>query len=85
MINARQLDKPVSFGEAVICFGASTLRFQMTLAEEDAVFIVGLEPKRTYRVEVDDEEMSKPLPTAEASSRWTMSREGSRYGVRLSK
>jgi hypothetical protein len=29
----------------------------MTLAEEDAVFIVGLEPKRTYHVEVDDEEM----------------------------
>ncbi len=57
LINARQIDKPVSFGEAVICFGANTLRFQMTLAEEDAVFIVGLEPKRTYRVEVDDEEM----------------------------
>ncbi len=29
----------------------------MTLAEEDAVFIVGLEPQTHLSVEVDDEEM----------------------------
>ena len=29
----------------------------MTLDEEEAAFIVGLEPRRAYQVEIDDEEM----------------------------
>jgi len=57
MVNPKQMAAPVSLGEALVCFGQTALRFQMTLEEEDAVFIVGLDPKHTYRVEVDDEEM----------------------------
>jgi hypothetical protein len=57
MLNARQMSAPVSLKEAVICFGEGTRRFQVNLDEEDVVFIVGLEARHTYQVEVDDEEM----------------------------
>lgn len=56
VINSKQV-APVSLGEALVCFGETATKFQVKLEEEDAVFIVGLEPKRTYRIEVDDEEM----------------------------
>ena len=45
--------------EAVICFGKTGGKFQFNLEEAEPVFIVGLEPKRIYRVEVDDEEMAE--------------------------
>jgi len=48
---------PLVLPEAVVCFGRSTRKFQVTLAGEQAVFVVALEPRRTYAVEVDDEEM----------------------------
>ena len=57
VVNPKQGGKPVSFGEALVCFGAGTGQFQFNLGDEEAVFVVGLEPKRTYRIEVDDEEM----------------------------
>lgn len=53
---ARQ-SEPISVGEALVCFGENALKFQTTLDQEDVVFIVGLRPRQTYRVEVDDEEM----------------------------
>jgi hypothetical protein len=56
-INPKQMKAPLSVGEAMVCVAGETRKFEMKLDEEDAVFIVGLEPKQTYRVEVDDEEM----------------------------
>jgi hypothetical protein len=56
-LNPKLMSAPLSVGEAMICISRDAPKFQVTLNEEDAVFIVGLEPKRTYRVEVDDEEM----------------------------
>jgi hypothetical protein len=41
----------------MICFGQQARKFRMTLDEEQAVFIMGLGPKRAYEVEIDDEEM----------------------------
>jgi hypothetical protein len=32
-------------------------KFRLTLEEDESVFLLGLEPKRTYQVEIDDEEM----------------------------
>lgn len=46
---------PLALRSAVIYFGAA--RFRVKLDEgQDAVILVGLEPKRTYQVEIDDEE-----------------------------
>ena len=56
-LNPQLAMAPLELQEAVICFARSARRFQVKLDEEDAVFVVGLEPHRTYQVEVDDEEM----------------------------
>ncbi len=57
VLNPKQPAKPVSYGEALVCFGTGARQFQLSLTGEDAVFIVGLEPRHAYHVEVDDEEM----------------------------
>ena len=44
--------------QAVVCFASSGSRFTVKLSEdEDAVFLVDLEPRQSYEVEIDDEEM----------------------------
>ena len=48
---------PISLKEATICFGQRTRKFHVTLDEEEAVFILGLEPAHSYQVEIDDEEV----------------------------
>ena len=49
---------PLSMEQAVVCFAKSGDRFTVKPGEdEDAVFIVGLEPRKAYEVEIDDEEM----------------------------
>jgi len=48
---------PLLLHSAAVCFGQAQRRFRVTVDEGNAVFIVGLEPRRTYLVEVDDEEM----------------------------
>jgi hypothetical protein len=32
-------------------------KFQLKLDEDEAVFLLGLEPRRIYQIEIDDEEM----------------------------
>jgi hypothetical protein len=51
---------PIDLHEALICFAraaAGGRPFRLQLEQEEPVFLVGLEPHRTYSVEVDDEEM----------------------------
>ena len=43
--------------EALVCFGKSGWKQQFSLEEAEAIFVVGLEPKRVYQIEVDDEEV----------------------------
>ena len=57
MLNPQLNAAPVSLKEAMICFGQRTRKFRLTLDEEEAVFILGLVPGRTYQVEIDDEEV----------------------------
>ncbi len=57
VLDPRLLAKPSSLQGAVVCFGASTGKFQVNLTEEQEVFILGLKPKAPYLVEIDDEEM----------------------------
>jgi len=56
-MNPQKMAAPISLKEAMICFGQQARKFRMTLDEEQAVFIMGLGPKHTYDVEIDDEEM----------------------------
>ena len=48
---------PLLLHSAAICFGRSARRFRVTVDEGHAVFIVNLDPRRTYEVEVDDQEL----------------------------
>lgn len=84
-INPKQVAAPVSLGEALVCFGQGAQRFQMTLEEEDAVFIVGLDPKHTYRVEVDDEEMFEATSDLGGILQLDDVPRGKAVGVRLSR
>ena len=56
-LNPQKMAAPISLKEAIICFGQQARKFRMTLDEEQAVFIMGLAPRRNYEVEIDDEEM----------------------------
>ena len=56
-VSPQEAGAPIAMDEAVVCLGQSARKFRVKLNEEDAVFIVGLEPRRTYQVEIDDEEM----------------------------
>jgi hypothetical protein len=56
-VNPRSVAAPISLGEAVVSMGPGGRKFRVTLDEEEAAFIVGLEPRRAYQVEIDDEEM----------------------------
>jgi len=58
MVVDPRLDRPpLALTEALVCFGHVVRKFQVTLDEEQGVFVVGLEPRHAYNVEVDDEEM----------------------------
>jgi hypothetical protein len=57
VLNPQLSQAPLQLQEALVCFGHSTRKFEVTLDEEQGVFIVGMEPHHTYEVEVDDEEM----------------------------
>lgn len=48
---------PLLLHTAAVCFGRTERRFRVTVDEGSAVFIVNLDPRRTYEVEVDDQEM----------------------------
>jgi hypothetical protein len=57
IVNPARAPKMLDLKEAIVCFGKENWRQQFSLAEAEAIFVVGLQPKRTYRIEVDDEEL----------------------------
>jgi len=49
---------PLMFQSALIYFGTGSQNFRVTLEDEQqAVIIAGLKPRRTYQIEIDDEEL----------------------------
>ena len=56
-VNEQRDRPPLSLKEAVVCFGHTARKFHVKLDDAAAVFIVGLAPRKTYQVEIDDEEM----------------------------
>ena len=57
VLNPQLAVPPIELKEAVVCFGATARKFTVNLDEEDAVFLIGLQPRRVYQVEIDDEEV----------------------------
>jgi hypothetical protein len=63
VLNPKPGTPPLSMEQAVVCFAKAGSKFQVKLGEdEDAVFVVGLEPRASYEVEIDDEEMFEAEP-----------------------
>ena len=59
-LNPQAALEPIDLHEAVICFGrflAGGHPLRLKLEDDEPVFVVGLQPRRTYTIEVDDEEM----------------------------
>jgi hypothetical protein len=56
-VNPQSAAAPIALGKAVVALGPGGRKFRVAMDEEGAAFIVGLEPRATYQVEVDDEEM----------------------------
>jgi len=51
--------EPMSLDTAVVFFGRNAQKFQTILNEDEDVFVLGLKPRRTYQIEVDDEAMNE--------------------------
>jgi hypothetical protein len=60
-VNPQSVVAPIRLGEAVVSMGPGGRKFRVTLDAEEGVFIVGLAPRRTYQVEIDDEEMLEAI------------------------
>ena len=56
VIDPRQ-SPPVRMAPAVVYMGPGARMFRAAVTEGQAVFLTGLEPRRAYQVEIDDEEM----------------------------
>jgi hypothetical protein len=60
-LDRRAAAEPLLMDAAAICFagpdGKQRSQCRLTLEDEQPVFVVGLEPRRAYMVEVDDEEI----------------------------
>jgi hypothetical protein len=56
-VNPKLDTPPISLISATICFAQRARKFQLKLEPDELVFLLGLEPKRTYQLEVDDEEI----------------------------
>jgi hypothetical protein len=74
---------PLYLKEAVVCFGQTGRQFQVKLEDEDAVFIVALEPRHTYLVEVDDEELSEETTDPGGILELTDVPHGKEVGIRI--
>jgi len=57
LVDPKGTNAPISLAEAVVLLGQTARTFRLSLEDEQPVFIVGLEPRHTYQVEIDDEEL----------------------------
>jgi hypothetical protein len=59
LLNPQLSEGPMSLDTAVVFFGKNAQKFQTMIQEDEQVFVLGLRPRRTYDIEVDDEEMAE--------------------------
>ena len=56
-LDAAHPPAPLLLHTAAVCFGRTARRFRVSVDEGSALFIVNLDPRHTYEVEVDDQEL----------------------------
>ena len=59
VMNPQLASEPMSLDTAVVFFGKNAQKFRTILNEDEEVFVLGLRPRSTYAIEVDDEEMTE--------------------------
>src|SRR5579872_2248716 len=59
VLNPELSAEPMTLDTAVILFGKNSQKFRTILNEDEEVFVLGLKPRWTYQIEVDDEEMTE--------------------------
>lgn len=52
-------EEPLDMGRAVIIFGSRAQKFKIKTEPKSHVYVIGLKPRQSYLIEVDDEEMSE--------------------------
>jgi hypothetical protein len=57
IVNPTRAPSMVDMKEAVVCFGKNGWKQEFSLPEAETIFVVALEPKRVYQIEIDDEEV----------------------------
>ena len=75
--------EPLPIKEAIVCFGSSARKFRVKVEEEKAVFVLGLAPRTTYLVEIDDQEMYDADTDAGGILKITDIPRGKQTGVRI--
>ena len=45
--------------DTAVIFREDAQKFQTIVAEDEAAFVLGLKPRHTYQIEIDDEEMAE--------------------------
>jgi len=73
---------PVRLGSATVYLGAAARKFRVTLGEGESAFLAGLQPHRTYQVEVDDEEMFEAVTDPSGILKLDLP-QGKEVGVRI--
>jgi len=60
-LSAQAHSQPISLKEAIICFAAAPRVSSVSAGRRRRqLFILGLQPRHTYQVEIDDEEVFGP-------------------------
>jgi hypothetical protein len=57
VVNPARTPAMLDLKEAIVCFGKNGWKQQFSIPEAETIFVVGLEPRRLYQIEVDDEEV----------------------------
>src|SRR5262245_49110772 len=82
-VDPKNVPEPLSLKEAIVCFAPSTRKIKVKLDEEQGVFVLGLQPRTPYHVEVDDEEMFEVESDAGGILALTEIAHGKELGIRI--
>ena len=56
-VDPQKTTAPIALKEAVVCVARAAKRFRVRLEENEPVYLVDLEPRKAYQIEIDDEEL----------------------------
>ena len=82
VLNPKLPFEPIRLPEAVVLRASPSGKFQISLEEGESLFVIALKPRRTYEIEVDDEEMREETTDSGGILALQLPRK-TRVGVRL--